>query len=400
MKRPLQVFNYSIKNQANGEVDIHIDGEIVDASTQAIWRAYFGDDTSVSFKSFRDQLNAVQAQTYNVYINSPGGIVTDAMAIHDLLKDMQAKGKTVNTRGRGIVSSSATYILMAGNNAEMSQNSWFMIHNVGGSVWGDVNEVERYARTLRTFNDASRDFYASVTNMRKEEITKMMNEETWMTANTAKEKGFIKQITGEAEFTQAISKDEWPFSNMVVLNSYNSAVKPATEKPDLINQKLDDMKNFFQDLGTSIMNAIKGIKAPENNDHGSLMNSIGEAVNKSFSESAEQLEVSVTDVVNKTIASKPVNDAISLQVTNAVTSAVDFSKDGPGKTALDAAVKVAVENATKDYGAKITALETAKTELEQKNKDLETEITNMKGNKSTPNKDEDDKTPKVTGKWS
>src|SRR5688572_14831091 len=107
MHCPLQVFNFSIKNAGEETVDIHIDGDIVDASTQAILKAWLGDDTSISFKSFRDQVNSTNAKTYNVYVNSQGGIVTDAMAIHDFLTELEEKGKTVNRIGRGIVASAA-----------------------------------------------------------------------------------------------------------------------------------------------------------------------------------------------------------------------------------------------------------------------------------------------------
>ena len=134
MKTPLQVFTFSIQNKGNRTVDIFIDGQIVDASTQSILKAWFGDETSVSYKSFRDALAKEDADIFNVYINSPGGVVTDAMAIHDLLVQMQTEGKTVNTIGRGLIASSATLILLAGNEPEMTENSTFMIHNVSGGA--------------------------------------------------------------------------------------------------------------------------------------------------------------------------------------------------------------------------------------------------------------------------
>lgn len=405
MKCTIPTFNYSIKNSSGDSVDIHIDGDIVDAQTQAIWKEWFGDDTSTSFKSFRDQLNAVEATTYNVYINSGGGIVTDAMAIHDLLIDIQAKGKTVNTIGRGIIASAATYILMAGKNCRMSKNSWFMIHNVGGGVWGDVNMVENYAATLRKFNNRSRDFYSEATGIRKEDITKMMNDETWMTADEAKLKGFIKQIENEAAFTNLIPNDKWAFANMAVLNAYNSAVKvPPVNTPDSSTQ-LIEMKKFLQDLKTEILNAFKGIKQPENNDHATLMNSIGEAVGNAFENATINIDKTVTDAVTTALASKEVNDAIALQVSNAVKAGIDFSKDGDAKTALTNAVKTVVDEAVKfdaDGPAK-TALTSAvstavtaavKTEVDASTKDLKTDITNLKGGKTTPeNTGKDEPTP-------
>jgi ATP-dependent Clp endopeptidase proteolytic subunit ClpP len=222
--KKLEVFNYAISNSGNDSVDIHIDGVIVDAQTQQIMRDWWGDETSVSYKSFRDQVLASKAKTINVYVNSYGGHIGDAMAIHDMLTEEQAKGKTVNTKGRGIIASAATFILMAGN-SEMSANSWFMIHNASGAIEGDVNVIETYAKVLRQFNDRVRDFYASATGMRKEDVTKMMDAETWLTSTDAKAKGFVKNVTSSASFKNLIQSDAWCFKNTAVLNQYNSFVK-------------------------------------------------------------------------------------------------------------------------------------------------------------------------------
>lgn len=220
----ISVFNYTVDNPSqDGELNVYIDGAIVDAETQQFMKDFWGDETSVSFKSFRDTVNTYNPKKLNVIINSPGGHVGDAMAIHDMIVEMQQKGIEVNTKGRGIIASAATYILMAGN-SEMSANSWLMIHNVSGGIMGDVDTVESYAKSLRKFNDATRDFYADYTGIRKEEIAKMMNAETWMTADEAKDKGFIKNITGKVKFSQGISPDNWGYSNKAVLNIYNQSV--------------------------------------------------------------------------------------------------------------------------------------------------------------------------------
>lgn len=356
MKQNLHVFNFSIQNASEDAVDIHIDGDIVDASTQELLKSWFGDETSVSFKSFRDAVNQLNANTLNVYINSGGGHVGDAMAIHDLIVDMQAKGKTVNTIGRGIVASAATYILLAGNTPEMSENSWFMIHNVSGAIWGDVNMIENYASTLRKFNDATRDFYSKKTGSAKEVISRMMNSETWMTAADAKEKGFIQKVSGEVSFSNAIPKETWQFSNMAVLNAYNSAVKPADNSQSILN----DMKKLFNDFKTTISNAINGVKPAEGASQQDLVNQIAEAVGNSFAGLGEQFEAEVNTHINNTIAG------------------ADF------QATLATAVTAAVNTAT--------------AELKEKNEALETEITNMKGGATNAGGDGAPK-PKVQGTW-
>ncbi len=91
MKQRLPVFNFSVGKPDNGVLDVHIDGAIVDAETEQLYKDYLGDETSVSYKSFRDGVNKAAPTTLNVYLNSPGGLVTDALAIHDYLQDLQKR---------------------------------------------------------------------------------------------------------------------------------------------------------------------------------------------------------------------------------------------------------------------------------------------------------------------
>lgn len=222
MQRPaIQIFNYSLSNKSSEELDVFIDGDIVDAATQEILKNWWGDETSVSYRSFRNQIEEAKPKTLNVYINAPGGHVGDAMAMHDYLNELETKGTTVNRRGRGIIASAATYLLI-GKNSEMSQNSFMMIHNVQVIAVGDINEVENQVKAARKFNDRIRDFYATSTNNPPETIATWMNKETWMNAQEAKDRGFVSNITGEASFTNSIQPDAFPFSNKSILNIYNS----------------------------------------------------------------------------------------------------------------------------------------------------------------------------------
>lgn len=369
MKRQFQTFAFNIQNSTSDSVDIYIDGQIVDAATQEIYKLWFGDDTSVSFKSFRNQLEALDAKTFNIYINSQGGLVTDAMAIHDYLISLQNKGKTVNCIGRGIIASAATYILMASKNSTMSKNSWFMIHNVSGGTYGDVNEIENYATMMRKFNDTVRDFYANATGKRKEDISKMMDAETWMTADDALKNGFIKAVESDSSFTNAIEKDNWLFNNLEVLSAYNSAVKmpPTPPTQNSFKQEFDEMKKFFQNLADKLLNSIKAVKAPENNDHSALMASIGQTISDAFTNQADAFESEVNTVVNTAVAN---------------------------------AVKTAVDNQVGTLNTTIQNLQTEVTNLQTKNTDLEKEITNLKGSQTSGGNDGGEGGQKAIGNFS
>jgi ATP-dependent protease ClpP protease subunit len=315
VKRPIQVFNYSIQNQANNEVDIHIDGDIVDAGTQAIYEAWFGDDTSTSYKSFRNAIEKEpNAQVFNVIINSPGGHVGDALAIYDYLQELQNKGKTVNTKGRGIVASSGTLILMAGKSPEMSENTMWLMHDASSFCYGNVEDLEHQVAAVRKFNDKIRDLYASVSGQRKEDIAKLMKGEgTWLTAEDCLEKGFIKTVTGRATFENKIEADKWQYSDRSVLNKYNASVSNSNS-----NNLTEDMKKFFNDLKTEIVNVVKGTKIENNAKPEDIVNAIATGLGTAFDTKAPEFETEVTNHISGFFT----GDAGKKLITDAVTAAI------------------------------------------------------------------------------
>jgi ATP-dependent Clp protease protease subunit len=312
--QPLTVFNYSVKNQADNTVDLFVDGDIVDSATKEIMQKYFGDETSVSFKSLRDQIPA-GVKTINLYVNSGGGHVGDAMAMHDYLKDLESKGVTVNRYGRGIVASAATYLVM-GNNSNLSENSWFMIHNVSGFAYGDVNQVENQAKTMRKFNDRINNFYAEMTGLSRTVIGNMMDSETWLTAQEAKDKGFVAAVTGKVEFTNQIKEDAWPFKNMAVLNSYNSFTKNS---PDMKKEILDAITNGFNTLmekaGLKNKQEDETVKAAVVEFTASIENAIKEG-----GVSDETLKTTVTNAVAEAMKNLADSDVFKTATQNFVTS--------------------------------------------------------------------------------
>lgn len=259
MKKQIQVFNYSIVNSSDGNhLDVYIDGVIVDAETQEIYQKWFGDETSVSFKSVRNQVNESGAKNITFWVNSYGGHVGDAMAIHDWIQDLDNKSEyTIKTKGIGMVCSAATYIVSAAKDSEITKNSWYMIHNVSGWTWGDVNQIENYARTMRKFNDTIVEFYSTLTGKSKEQVSDWMNAETWFTGVEAAEYGFVNKCTGqEVEFKNTIDPQLFPYQNQSALAAYNSFVgkpKPTDNQEETLIINDSNMNKFIE----AIVNAFK-----------------------------------------------------------------------------------------------------------------------------------------------
>jgi len=150
----------------------------------------------VNIKQVTQQIqDNIDAEKLIVHIHSPGGDVDEGFGIHDILvahgKD---KGIEIETRIEGLCASIATVIAMAGSKRLITENSEFMIHNPWGDAWGDSDDVQKYADQLKAIEDKVIDFYVAKTGGDREAIDQMMKEETWMTAEQAKNLGFVTDI--------------------------------------------------------------------------------------------------------------------------------------------------------------------------------------------------------------
>lgn len=146
----------------------------------------------VNLTSVKNQLE--QQSNYDeivVHIHSEGGVVTEGFAIHDFLK---SQGKKVITKIDGVCASIATVILLAGEERIGSENAKPLIHNPWGMVGGESKDVKKYADELEKLEDEISDFYASKTNLTKEQALEYMRVETQFTADEALANGFLTKI--------------------------------------------------------------------------------------------------------------------------------------------------------------------------------------------------------------
>jgi len=155
----------------------------------------------ITAKRIAGALRAIGSKDVTVNINSPGGDMFEGLAIYNLLAEHPG---VVNVRVMGIAASAASVIAMAGDTIEMGLGSFLMIHNAWGVVVGNQNDMREASDTFAKFDDAMADIYTHRTEGDKDEITAMMNAETFITANEAVEKGFA---TGTFESPKQTEKE-------------------------------------------------------------------------------------------------------------------------------------------------------------------------------------------------
>lgn len=131
-----------------------------------------------------------------VLINSPGGIVTEGLAIYNELATNPAK---VVVDIVGLAASMASAIAMAGDTVRMAKNAMLMIHNPWNVAVGDAEDLRKAAEVLEKFGTSLVGIYAQKSGLPEDEIREMMDAETWLSADEALEKGFVDEVVGPVE---------------------------------------------------------------------------------------------------------------------------------------------------------------------------------------------------------
>lgn len=155
-------------------------------------------------KDFLVALSQLEGVHIHLRINSPGGSVIEGTAIYNALKRHKG-GLTVHIDA--LAASMASVIAMAGDRVYIAENAMIMIHNPWTEGTGDANEFRKQADLLDKLRGALIGAYQKKTGLSKEELEKMMDEETWLDATEAVALGFADAIE-EEDKTQAKATPE------------------------------------------------------------------------------------------------------------------------------------------------------------------------------------------------
>ena len=255
-------------NESADEAVIEIYGQIGYEG----WDREDDENTARLMSGELDRIKALNAKRITVKINSLGGDVNHALAIHDLLAEHPA---LVTTQINGLCASAATIVAMAGKERRMSKNALFLIHQCSAYV-GRANQEQlaQELETQKTVNGRMLDIYTAACNGKEAEISDLLKANNglgkWLTATEAKDFGFVTDIYNESRktacFTQSAFSDNGlpalpeAYADMVAAEDTRS---PWQSLVDLLtrhfsgndnpqNQTLTDMKKLFPLLAVAL----------------------------------------------------------------------------------------------------------------------------------------------------
>lgn len=149
-----------------------------------------GDE--VTPKEFAEDLKALGDITeLTVRINSGGGDVFAGQAIYSLLKSHPAK---VTVYVDGLAASIASVVAMAGDTVIMPRNAMMMIHNPWAMAVGNAGDFRKLADDLDKIREGMIAAYQAKAGIDREELVQLLDAETWLTADEAKELGFVDEV--------------------------------------------------------------------------------------------------------------------------------------------------------------------------------------------------------------
>jgi ATP-dependent Clp protease protease subunit len=128
-----------------------------------------------------------------MYINSPGGLITEMYGIYDAMTYIKP---SVVTMGYGQCCSAGSFLLAAGTKGKRYAlpNTEIMIHELAGGTKGKFNDIKNdYKKMLRLY-DRMANSYVGFTGQDIEKVKKDMERDFWMTAEEAKEYGLVDEI--------------------------------------------------------------------------------------------------------------------------------------------------------------------------------------------------------------
>lgn len=242
----------SVSDKANnGSGEMYIYGDIADEK----WY-----DEDVTPKSIRDALTQMGAvKNLDIHINSNGGSCIAGNAIISILDTYRRKnGTSLNVYIEGIAASMGSGIASVGDKVYMADNALFMIHKPLLAMIGNADDMQKAIDVLNKTEDTLVNNYMRRFKGSEENLRQMMSDESWLSADEAKEWGFVDEIVEGvkvAASAKGIRIGNQVFENKVadmIKNKYPNINLAKEEKNLTYDEKLGQYgitQDVFDSLG-------------------------------------------------------------------------------------------------------------------------------------------------------
>lgn len=183
----------------------------------------------VTSKRIGAALRAIGEQDVIVNINSPGGDFFEGVAIYNMLR---AHPHKVTVRVMGLAASAASVIAMAGDEVQIGQAGFLMIHNAWTIGVGNRHDMTSLAATLETFDGSMAEVYAAKASAKKKHMAKLMDAETWFSGSEAIEERLADDYLPDDEVSNDREPDAKAMKAQLVIDNAIRARNPDMSRTE------------------------------------------------------------------------------------------------------------------------------------------------------------------------
>lgn len=209
----------------------------------------YGDGAGMTTKIVDSILRKAEGKDVLVNINSPGGDFFEGISINTLLKQYSG---AVKVRVVGLAASAASIVAMAGDDIEISEGGFIMVHNAWTMAIGNKNDMYSVYTMLQKFDASMAALYAEQTGVDEKKIRKMMDDETWLSGQEAVDMGFASGLLGASEIEKVEDEEN---------KSYNSALRTVDIELAKAGMPRSERRRLLKDL-TGTPRAAENLPTP------------------------------------------------------------------------------------------------------------------------------------------
>ena len=143
----------------------------------------------------------------NLYINSPGGVISAGLAIYDTMRLIQCDVSTICV---GMTASMGTVLLSGGQSGKRFAlpNSTIHMHQPMGGAQGQASDIEIAAKEILRLQDKLRSILSENTGQDYEKIARDTDRDIYLSASEAQDYGLVDKVVGPVEEAKEEKKEE------------------------------------------------------------------------------------------------------------------------------------------------------------------------------------------------
>jgi len=209
----------------------------------------------ITAKNFIKALNdSPKAKKIHLRINSPGGEVFEGNAIYN---ELISYGASIRVTIDSLAASMASVLAMTADPGKISmpENAMYMIHNPLMMIGGDAETLRKYADVLDNLKEGILSAYMRHSTKTRAQMSKIMDEETWLSAAEAKDIGFASEVIESKDSAKNEANRERVAickTRVMALATFPKAKSTEGDNPQPTTRKGDPMDLYLDKNGNLV----------------------------------------------------------------------------------------------------------------------------------------------------